>query len=45
MDFIEELAVLKYKYIHKGKYSIVQNKQSKTTSQWRHQFLAETMEQ
>ena len=27
--FIEELAVLKYKYIHKGKYSIVQNKQKR----------------
>ena len=27
--FIEELAVLKYKYIHKRKYSVVQNKQKR----------------
>ena len=27
--FIEELAILKYKYIHKRKYSVVQNKQKR----------------
>ena len=27
--FLEELAVLKYKYIHKGKYDVVRNKQER----------------